>query len=84
MFNVIYTVSCDSADEMITRMWQFKEKNDAINCFNKILQDHIDEIKNNSLLNVKLSIHHYRALVKIAGTHYCIAIVDDMNNAIKI
>lgn len=84
MFNVIYTASCDSADEMIAQTWQFKEKNDAINCFNKTLQNHIDEIKNNSLLNARLSIHHYRTFVQIEGTHYCIAIVDDMNNAIKI
>ena len=43
-----------------------------------------DEIKNNSILNCKISIHHYRAFVKIEGEHYCIALVNDMNEIVKI
>ena len=84
MYKVIYTESLETADEMTAESWEYIDKADAVNEFSSLVNRVLSEVLENSLLNCKASIHHNKAVIKIEGVHHCIAIVDDMNNAIKI
>ena len=77
MYRVIYTKTLDHADDVIAESEVFEDEKSAIAAFNDSVQSHISIMLNNELLNCKMSIHKHKALIKIEGTHYCIAIVKD-------
>lgn len=84
MFKVIYTKTLENASDIVAESHEYVDKKNAIALFNERVQKLFDEVKDNSLLSAKFSINHYRAFVRIEGTHHCIAIVDDLNDTVAI
>lgn len=82
MYNVVYAKSLEYADDIETRVWEYETLDLAINLFNEQVNKLVAEILENEFLQAKISIHRHKALVRIEGTHYCIAIVDDMNRGV--
>ena len=77
MYDVIYTKSRDNADEIVAKTWSFEKHEDACVLFKEHVKRLYDEALDNQFLNFKLSLHNYRAMVKIEGTHYVVALVKD-------
>ncbi len=77
MYTYIYTKSLDNASDMVTKALDFEKKSDAIDLFNDRVKHLVDEALNNELLNFKISMHNYKAIVKIESTHHCVAVVKD-------
>lgn len=82
MFKVIYTKTLENADEVVAESWEYENKDLAINLFNERVNKLIEMILGNEYLNTKISIHKHKALFHIESTHYCIAVVDDLNKGI--
>lgn len=82
MFKVIYTKTLENADEVVAESWEYENKDLAINLFNERVNKLIEMILGNEYLNTKISIHKHKALFRIESTHYCIAVVDDLNKGI--
>ena len=77
MYTVICTKSRDNADELETQAFDYTLIKDAISLFKERVQKLVDEALNNEFLNVKMSLHKYKALVVIESTHYVVSIVED-------
>lgn len=77
MFNVIFTKSLDHVDEIISKTWEYKDKNDAIALFNEQVKVLMNEAIENEYLKCKISMHRHKALIKLEDTHYVIAVVED-------
>ena len=77
MYKVIYTKTRDYADDVIAESTSFKDEKPAFELFNNYVNSLVNEMLYNELLNCKMSIHNHKAVIKIEGTHYCIAIVKD-------
>ena len=75
MYTVVYTRSLDTADELVVKSWEFEHEADAVSLFNEKLERLMRKILNNKYLNCKISIHKNRALFKIEGTHYVVAVI---------
>ena len=76
MFKVITTKTLDHADQIEANSIEFDNRDDAIAAFDTKLKQLVnDAFNNNEFLHIEISVHNYKALVKIEGTHYCIAIV---------
>ena len=82
MYNVVYTESLEHADDIETRVWEYENLDLAIKLFNDQVNKLVAEVLENEFLRANISIHRHKALIRIEGTHYCIAIVDDMNNGV--
>lgn len=82
MYNVVYTKSLEHADDIETRVWEYENLDLAINLFNDKVNKLVAEVLENEFLHANISIHRHKALIRIEGTHYCIAIVDDMNKGV--
>ena len=82
MYNVVYTKSLEHADDIETRLWEYEKLDSAVNLFNDQVNKLVAEVLENEFLQAKISIHKHKALIRIEGTHYCIAIVDDMNKGV--
>ena len=77
MFNVIYTMSLDRADEVVAKTWSFENKENAVVQFNEKLLDVINEAIGNEYLQCKVSMHKHKAVIHLMDTHYVIAVVED-------
>lgn len=77
MYKVIYTKTRDYADDVIAESTSFEDEKPAFELFNNYVNSLVNEMLYNELLNCKMSIHAHKAVIKIEGTHYCIAIVKD-------
>ena len=82
MFNVVYTKSLEHADDIETRVWEYENLDLAIELFNEQVNKLVAEVLENKFLHANINIHRHKALIRIEGTHYCIAIVDDMNKGV--
>ena len=82
MYNVVYTESLEHADDIKIRVWEYETLDLAIKLFNDQVNKLVAEVLENEFLHVNISIHRHKALIRIEGTHYCIAIVDDMNKGV--
>ena len=82
MFNVVYTKSLAHADDIETKVWESENLDLAIELFNEQVNKPVAEVLENEFLHANISIHRHKALIRIEGTHYCIAIVDDMNKGV--
>ena len=82
MYNVVYTKSLEHADDIETRVWEYENLNLAIELFNEQVNKLVAKVLENEFLHANISIHRHKALIRIEGTHYCIAIVDDMNKGV--
>ena len=82
MYNVVYTKSLEHADDIETRVWEYENLDLAIKLFNDQVNKLVAEVLENEFLNTNISIYRHKALIRIEGTHYCIAIVDDMNKGV--
>ena len=82
MFNVIYTKSLEHADDIETKVWEYENLDLAIELFNEQVNKLVAEVLENEFLHANISIYRHKALIRIEGTHYCIAIVDDMNKGV--
>ena len=82
MYNVVYTKSLEHADDIETRVWEYETLDLAIKLFNDQVNKLVAEVLENEFLHANSSIHRHKALIRIEGTHYCIAIVDDMNKGV--
>ena len=82
MYNVVYTKSLEHADDIETRVWEYENLDLAINLFNEQVNKLVAEVLENEFLHANISIYRHKALIRIEGTHYCIAIVDDMNKGV--
>ena len=82
MYNVVYTKSLEHADDIETKVWEYENLNLAIELFNEQVNKLITEVLENEFLHANISIYRHKALIRIEGTHYCIAIVDDMNKGV--
>ena len=82
MYNVVYTKSLEYADDIETRVWEYENLDLAIKLFNDQVNKLVAEVLENEFLHANISIHRHKALIRIEGTHYCIAIVDDMNKGV--
>ena len=52
-------------------------KAEAEGCFRTTVKDLMEELYNNELLNGKVCIHKYKALVLIGGVHHVVAITKE-------
>lgn len=52
-------------------------KDEAEGCFRATVKDLMEELYNNELLNGKVCIHKYKALVLIGGVHHVVAVVKE-------
>lgn len=77
MYQVIYTKTLDNADDMVAESWEYDNVYDAIKLFDERVNALVAEMLNNEQLNCKMSIHKHKALIKIEGTSYCIALTSD-------
>ena len=75
MYKVVYTKSLEYADDIETRLWEYENLDSAVNLFNDQVNKLVAEVLENEFLQAKISIHKHKALIRIEGTHYCIAIV---------
>ena len=82
MYNVVYTKSLEHADDIETRAWEYENLDLAIKLFNDQVNKLVAEVLVNEFLNTNIGIYRHKALIRIEGTHYCIAIVDDMNKGV--
>ena len=84
MYNVVYTKSLEHADDIETRVWEYENLDLAIKLFNDQVNKLVAEVLENAFLHLhaNISIYRHKALIRIEGTHYCIAIVDDMNKGV--
>ena len=82
MYKVVYTKTLDRADEVVAESWEYENKDLAINLFNERVNMLMKEILDNEYYQAKISIHKHKALIRIESTHYCIAVVDDLNKPI--
>ena len=82
MYNVVYTKSLEHADDIETRVWEYENLDLAIKLFNDQVNELVAEVLENEFLHANISIYRHKALIRIEGTHYCIAIVDDMNKGV--
>ena len=82
MYNVVYTKSLEHADDIETRVWEYENLDLAIELFNEQVNKLVTEVLENEFLHANISIYRHKALIRIEGTHYCIAIVDDMNKGV--
>ena len=82
MYNVVYTKSLEHADDIETRVWEYENLDLAIKLFNDKVNKLVAEVLENEFLHANISIYRHKALIRIEGTHYCIAIVDDMNKGV--
>ena len=82
MFKVIFTKTLENADEVVAESWEYDNKDLAINLFNERVNKLMKEILDNEYYQAKISIHKHKALFHIESTHYCIAVVDDLNKGI--
>ena len=82
MYKVVYTKTLDNADDIVAESWEYEDKDLAIALFNERMNKLLAEILDNGFFNAKISIHGHRALVQIESTHYCIAVVDDLNKGV--
>ncbi len=82
MFNVVYTKSLEHADDIETKVWEYENLDLAIELFNEQVNKLVAEVLENEFLHANISIHRHKALIRIEGTHYCIAIVDGMNKGV--
>ena len=76
-YHVIYTKTCDHAEDAIAQTYEFVNKEDAIALFNERVNKLMAEVLENKWLNSNFSIYKRKVLIKIEGTHYCIAVVSD-------
>lgn len=74
MISVIYTKSLDNADDIDVRVSQHEDRRSAISEFQKIVNDLVQETLDNEFFKTKISIHNYKALIRIEDVHYVIAI----------
>ena len=82
MYNVVYTKSLEHADDIETKVWEYENLNLAIELFNEQVNKLVAEVLENKFSHANINIHRHKALIRIEGTHYCIAIVDDMNKGV--
>lgn len=82
MYKVVYTKTLDNANDIVAESWEYEDKDLAIALFNERMNKLLAEILDNGFFNAKISICCHRALVKIESTHYCIAVVDDLNKGV--
>lgn len=75
MCKVIYTKSCDNADEMKVEEHSFDMLDKAISYFNDTVKSIVDVALNNEFLDVKMSMHKHKALIKIESEHHCVALI---------
>lgn len=75
MYKVVYTKSLEYADDIETRVWEYENLDLAIELFNEQVNKLVAEVLENEFLNANISIHRHKALIRIEGTHYCIAVV---------
>lgn len=74
MYIVIYTKSLDNAEDIEVKCWEFKDPGDAEKMFRDKVNEIVQMLLKNSLLHGKISIFANKALVKVEGTHYTVAI----------
>lgn len=82
MFKVIYTKTLDNADDVVAESWEYDNLDLAITLFNERVKKLLDEILGNEFIKAKISIHKHKAIIKIESTHYCLAVVDDLNKGV--
>ena len=82
MYKVVYTKTLDNADDLEAESWEYESKDLALTLFNERVNKLLAEILENEFLRAKISIHGHKALFKIESTHYCIAVVDDLNRGV--
>ena len=82
MYNVVYTKFLENADDIETKVWEYENLNLAIELFNEQVNKLVAKVLENEFLHANISIYRHKALIRIEGTHYCIAIVDDMNKGV--
>lgn len=82
MFKVVYTKSLDNADDVVAESYEYENLDLAIQLFNERVNKLVDEVLENEFLKTKISIHRHKALIRIEDSHYCIAIIDDMNKGV--
>ena len=74
MYKVIYTKTRDYASEIEAESIDFDSMDLAIAKFNELVKTYVNEILSNEFLRSNLNVYNHKALIKIEGTHYCIAI----------
>lgn len=82
MFKVIYTKTLDNADDVVAESWEYDNLDLAITLFNERVKKLLDEILGNEFIKSKISIHKHKAIIKMESTHYCLAVVDDLNKGV--
>lgn len=82
MYNVVYTKFIENADDIETKVWEYGNLNLAIELFNEQVNKLVAEVLENKFLHANINIHRHKALIRIEGTHYCIAIVDGINKGV--
>ena len=82
MYNVVYTKFIENADDIETKVWEYENLNLAIELFNEQVNKLVAEVLENKFLHANINIHRHKALIRIEGTHYCIAIVDGINKGV--
>ena len=85
-YKVIYTECLDDNEGILkAESWEYVDKADAIALFNERFNKMTSSMLNDySLCKCKMVKEGYRAFIKIQGVHCCLAVVDDMNNIVKI
>jgi len=82
MFKVIYTKTLDNADDIVAESWEYDNLDLAITLFNERVKKLLDEILGNEFIKSKISVHKHKAIIKMESTHYCLAVVDDLNKGV--
>ena len=77
MYQVVCTRTLDNVDDAQVHVFDYADKKDAIECFNEELSKTLKKAIDNEFLQVKMSMHNYRALIRFESTHCLIAIVED-------
>lgn len=75
MQTLIYTKTLSDADDIVAVSMSYDSKDEALAAFNDMLKCLIAKGQENELLNIKVSMHKNKVLVKIEGEHHCLAIV---------
>lgn len=77
MHKLVSTKVRDNADDIEAESLDFDSHEDAVSMFKIKVQDVMDKILENEFLDSKISIHKNKAAIKIEGTRYCIAVVEE-------
>lgn len=75
MYQVVCTCACDNADDAVVKVLDYTDKDTAVACFNEKLKELIGKAAANEYLQLKMSMHHHKALVQIEGTQYLVALI---------